>query len=134
MQKKAKLIIFLCLLLLLPTSCSNTDQTLMPASTTEQALEIALDQTGKPYKWGGRGPDEFDCSGLITWSYKQAVGKEEIFLVDGEIRNDATMSDLYNYNVQMIPVSRIRPGDIVFITKEEGKVTHGGLGSRRKRI
>lgn len=24
---------------------------------------------GKPYLWGHRGPDSFDCSGLVDWAY-----------------------------------------------------------------
>jgi hypothetical protein len=126
MKKQTRLFLILLLILLI-TSCSGTNQTFLPSSKAEQALEIAIDQTGKPYEWGGRGPNKFDCSGLITWSYKQAVGQEEIFRIGEEIRDDATMSDLYDYNVKLLPLSEIRPGDIVFITDEEREVTHGGL-------
>ncbi|MGB3769683.1 MAG: C40 family peptidase [Rhodococcus sp. (in: high G+C Gram-positive bacteria)] len=38
------------------------------------ALAAAFTQIGKPYVWGATGPDGFDCSGLVVWSYKQ-VGK-----------------------------------------------------------
>jgi cell wall-associated NlpC family hydrolase len=38
------------------------------------ALQAGLTQIGKPYVWGATGPDGFDCSGLVVWSYKQ-VGK-----------------------------------------------------------
>lgn len=37
-----------------------------------RAVDIALQQVGKPYKWGGNGPDRFDCSGLIIYSYRKA--------------------------------------------------------------
>lgn len=26
------------------------------------------EQIGKPYVWGAKGPDAFDCSGLVTWA------------------------------------------------------------------
>lgn len=26
---------------------------------------------GKPYIWGARGPDSFDCSGLVDWAYSE---------------------------------------------------------------
>lgn len=26
---------------------------------------------GKPYVWGAKGPEQFDCSGLTQWSYAQ---------------------------------------------------------------
>jgi cell wall-associated NlpC family hydrolase len=37
-----------------------------------QALQFALAQLGKPYKWGGTGPDSFDCSGLAMRAYESA--------------------------------------------------------------
>jgi cell wall-associated NlpC family hydrolase len=37
-----------------------------------RALQYALAQLGKPYKWGGTGPDSFDCSGLAMRAYESA--------------------------------------------------------------
>ncbi|MEI8166195.1 MAG: NlpC/P60 family protein [Chloroflexales bacterium] len=34
-------------------------------------VELALAQVGKPYVWGTAGPNTFDCSGLVVWSYAQ---------------------------------------------------------------
>src|SRR6266536_991053 len=36
------------------------------------AVNAALSRLGKPYVWGAEGPDAFDCSGLVLWSYRQA--------------------------------------------------------------
>ena len=33
------------------------------------ALNVALTRLGAPYSWGATGPSEFDCSGLMVWSY-----------------------------------------------------------------
>lgn len=38
------------------------------------ALRAGLSKVGSPYSWGATGPSEFDCSGLMVWSYAQ-VGK-----------------------------------------------------------
>ncbi|MGC4934937.1 NlpC/P60 family protein [Gordonia sp. DT30] len=35
------------------------------------AVQAALTRIGDPYVWGATGPDSFDCSGLMVWSYKQ---------------------------------------------------------------
>ena len=43
------------------------------ASTTQGdiAANWALTQIGKPYQWGGAGPDSYDCSGLtmVAWEH-----------------------------------------------------------------
>jgi cell wall-associated NlpC family hydrolase len=44
----------------------------LPTSTVEDAISAAESQKGTPYRWGGTGPNGFDCSGLVQWSYKQA--------------------------------------------------------------
>jgi cell wall-associated NlpC family hydrolase len=36
------------------------------------ALAAATTQTGKPYQWGGVGPNSWDCSGLVQWAFRQA--------------------------------------------------------------
>jgi len=35
-------------------------------------LQTAAHQVGKPYKWGAEGPDSFDCSGLVQYSFAAA--------------------------------------------------------------
>ena len=39
----------------------------LPVSTPAAvaALNVAITQVGKPYKWGGTGPNSWDCSGLL---------------------------------------------------------------------
>jgi cell wall-associated NlpC family hydrolase len=37
-----------------------------------RAVEAALSQVGKPYRWGAAGPDSYDCSGLTMWAWAQA--------------------------------------------------------------
>ncbi len=37
-----------------------------------RALQFALGKLGAPYQWGAAGPDSFDCSGLTSWSFRQA--------------------------------------------------------------
>ena len=38
----------------------------------QQAVKAALTKLGTPYVWGAKGPNNFDCSGLTLWAYRQA--------------------------------------------------------------
>lgn len=96
----------------------------------EMALNTALGVIGKPYVWGGRGPNKFDCSGLITWSYKKALGRNALFRIGNRTTGDATMQDLWRYNVTRLLPNDLQPGDIIFITGEKDSITHGGLFTR----
>ncbi|WP_227996788.1 C40 family peptidase [Nocardia australiensis] len=40
-------------------------------TTGERAVEVARSKLGAQYSMGGTGPDSFDCSGLVQWSYRQ---------------------------------------------------------------
>jgi cell wall-associated NlpC family hydrolase len=37
-------------------------------------LSVAEAQLGKPYVWGGKGPANFDCSGLVQYVYQHGAG------------------------------------------------------------
>jgi cell wall-associated NlpC family hydrolase len=41
-----------------------------PHSAT--VIQAALSRIGSPYSWGASGPNAFDCSGLVMWSFQQA--------------------------------------------------------------
>ncbi|OYD68462.1 NlpC/P60 family protein [Rhodococcus sp. OK302] len=44
----------------------------IPSPAGLVALAAATTQTGKPYQWGGNGPNSWDCSGLTQWAFRQA--------------------------------------------------------------
>ena len=67
------------------------------------AVEVALAQRGKPYQWGGAGPNRFDCSGLVYYAWRQANG----------VTLPRTSRQMYN-SVTPISRSELRPGDLVF--------------------
>ena len=58
-----------------PVPPTTTAQALLlasPADLAAPAVAYALEQVGKPYRFGAAGPDAFDCSGLTRAAYLQA--------------------------------------------------------------
>ncbi|MEC3920685.1 C40 family peptidase, partial [Nocardia sp. CDC160] len=72
----------------------------------QEAISTALLQVGKPYVYGGAGPDNFDCSGLVQYALAAAGVK---------VPHGAT--DQYNM-FPKVASADIRPGDLIFPTDE----------------
>lgn len=73
-----------------------------PAAGADAAIAEARRQLGKPYEWGGSGPDTFDCSGLTSWAWR-AGGKR------------LSHSSRAQYSeTSRVAFSDIQPGDLLF--------------------
>jgi cell wall-associated NlpC family hydrolase/outer membrane murein-binding lipoprotein Lpp len=75
-----------------------------------QALRYALTKVGDPYVWGAAGPNAFDCSGLVVWSYAQ-IGISLPHYTGAQ----------WNSGVH-ISRSQLQPGDLVFFFADLGHV------------
>jgi peptidoglycan DL-endopeptidase CwlO len=73
-----------------------------PSKVAAAAVRIALDQVGKPYRWGASGPESFDCSGLVRWAYAHAG-----------LALPRTAREQW-WAGRHVEVSGLRPGDLVF--------------------
>jgi cell wall-associated NlpC family hydrolase len=73
-----------------------------PARGAQTAIAAAEAQLGKPYQWGGAGPDTFDCSGLVSWAWA-AAGVYFPHLAQAQ----------YNLT-RRIAIADLLPGDLVF--------------------
>ena len=116
-------------ILFILSSCFNVtvSERIVSTEKAQNALNEALSCLNRPYNWGGNGPDAFDCSGLIIWSYQQVADKTLYYQTSKGLEDDIRMDDLFSYNVTRINSVDVRPGDIVFVTTKDGLVTHGGL-------
>jgi hypothetical protein len=77
-------------------------------------LAVARQQLGKGYRFGAKGPDEFDCSGLTSWVYLHGAN---ITLDAGTVGQllDGNMIVATNANVPWSKVvSLLEPCDLVF--------------------
>lgn len=77
-------------------------------------LAAAYAERGKPYVYGGAGPNSFDCSGLVMWAFAHAG-----------VSLPHSAAAQYGYGTH---VSRadLQPGDIVFYD-EGGSIEHDGI-------
>src|SRR6202007_2416210 len=71
-------------------------------------------QRGKPYLWGGTGPDAFDCSGLVMMAYRA-----------GGIKLAPTSQQQWPTE-QRVPAAQVQPGDLVFFAGADGTTTDPG--------
>jgi hypothetical protein len=96
-------------------------------SAGEMAVDAALTKLGSDYSYGAVGPDSFDCSGLVQWSYEQAG-----------IDLPRTSYDQLAAGTP-VPLEDLRPGDMVSyyggshsaLYAGDGKVIHAstyGIG------
>jgi cell wall-associated NlpC family hydrolase len=77
-----------------------------------KAFRIVRAQQGDPYRYGAAGPNAFDCSGLVYYSYRRAG-----------FRNIPRTSSAQARHARRIKRKSLRPGDFVFF-HSGGSVYH----------
>jgi peptidoglycan DL-endopeptidase CwlO len=85
-----------------------------PNDAAATAIAYAEDQIGKPYQWGGTGPDAFDCSGLVMMAYRAAG-----------IDIPRTSEQQWAWGPR-VSQKHVQPGDLVFFAGADGTVTNPG--------
>jgi cell wall-associated NlpC family hydrolase len=104
----------------LNTSDTTLDMDVDATGRAKAAIDFATAQLGKPYVYGGVGPDGYDCSGLVMKSF-EAAGVSLPRVVGPQYQAS-----------KPVPIGQVQPGDIVFfpdmshdgIYIGDGKVIH----------
>ena len=94
-----------------------------PASPqAARAAAFALDQRGKPYRWGAEGPGSFDCSGLTFAAYRAAG-----------VSLPRTAREQFHYGGPRVR-GRLARGDLVFFRSRGPSGWHVGLALDGRRM
>ncbi|HEY6796927.1 MAG TPA: NlpC/P60 family protein [Kineosporiaceae bacterium] len=83
--------------------CTSSIGFSIPTGAAGDMLRIALGQQGKPYVWGATGPDSFDCSGLVVYSWRMAGYRLSV----------RTSEQMYAVS-DRVPMGSEQPGDLLF--------------------
>ena len=90
-----------------------------PAGSSASALiAVASSKIGRPYVYGAKGPNSFDCSGFVYWCLNQ-VGVRQSYLTSSGWRNVGKYTKITNF-------SSLQAGDIIVVSGHVGIVAGGG--------
>lgn len=99
-----------------PAEKQNTPVSRSGVQEVRQVLATALSQLGKPYVYGGNGPNGYDCSGFTTYVFKQ-YGINLPRTADGQMTVGARVSK-----------DQLAEGDLVFFGYYGGRdIQHVGI-------
>ncbi|USI99894.1 C40 family peptidase [Xanthomonas prunicola] len=99
-------------------SAANAAQNAVADSRVQVILQRAMALLGTPYVWGGESTEGFDCSGLVGYVFKTALGID-LPRVSRDIARDESAELIKD-------PSALKAGDLVFFGKR-GRIDHVGL-------
>jgi cell wall-associated NlpC family hydrolase len=97
-----------------PSAGTSTGGTLT-ATELNTMLQAAMSRRGMPYVWGAAGPQAFDCSGLVQWSFAQAG------VTMPRVAADQALTGA------VVPANQLAAGDLLFYRTDPtdpGYVSH----------
>ncbi len=88
----------------------------LPTEAQQAAVvSFALGQLGKPYVWGGEGPNGYDCSGLVMAAWASAG-----------VALPRTADRQSTAGAPVAGIADMQPGDLIFIPGSDGTAARPG--------
>lgn len=103
-----------------PSKPSTPDYGSDSGNAPSSVVDVALAQVGKEYVYGTAGPNTFDCSGLVSYSYAQ-VGYSITHWSQGQFNLVQSKGHLVR------SASSLKPGDLVFWGYSASSIYHVGI-------
>lgn len=97
------------------TTTTSTEGTSNANSIGAKLVNLAKSKLGCKYVWGATGPNQFDCSGLTSWCYKQvgiSIPRTSLAQSKGG---------------KAVSKSNLQPGDLLFWKTTSAEVGHVGM-------
>lgn len=86
------------------------------AAVAQAKLAVLIaGEMGKPYQWGGIGPDSYDCSGLVYTLYSK------LGILLPRVSRDQGTVGVY------VPKDELMYGDLVFFARDGQNINHVGI-------
>lgn len=96
---------------------ASTTPKMSRAAAVDMLLTMAWTMRDIPYRWGGHAPSTgFDCSGLVRYVYRHALGLD----LPHRARLQYRMGE-------HVARGDLKPGDLVFFRTEGSHVSHVGI-------
>jgi probable lipoprotein NlpC len=116
MRMRDSMIVQFFVFVLIVEGCASP-KTSKTEDVIAKLVKEAKSYAGVPYQWGGNTRSGIDCSGLTVQAYKA---------ISIPLHRTADAQALQG---EKVTLDKLRPGDLVFFTKEKGTkaVTHVGL-------
>ena len=81
-------------------------------------ISVASSKLGRPYVYGAKGPNSFDCSGFVYWCLNQ-VGVRQSYLTSSGWRSVGKYTKITSFG-------NLQAGDIIVVSGHVGIVAGGG--------
>lgn len=97
---------------------SSKTGTIKGGSGVSGLLSAARSKLGRPYVWGAKGPNSFDCSGFVYWCLNH-VGVRQSYRTSSGWRSVGKYTKITSFG-------SLKAGDIIVVSGHVGIVAGGG--------
>lgn len=109
---------------------ASSEKVYFEVNKADEVLNEAKQHLGKPYVWGAAGPNSFDCSGFVSYVFKQVGLKfnaDRFTTYSIESYLDGLGVTSYTYNTNVANPTNTKAGDIILYYDSTGEPIHMGI-------